>query len=130
MSTEQMNGGVGPALAARRLAVVYKDLAELKPDPKNARRHSAKHIKQIAESIRRLGFNVPILIDRFGNVIAGHARLEAAKRLGMSEVPTICLDDLTDVQIRVFKLADDRLNETNHYCPCQQPAQRCDGHDA
>jgi DNA modification methylase len=115
LKNQTINGGGVSAAAPSRLCVVYKGVSELKPDPKNARRHSAKHIKQIGESIRRLGFNVPILIDRVGNVIAGHARLEAAKRLGMSEVPTICLDDLTEAQIAVFKLADNRLCEIGEW---------------
>ena len=115
MPEPHVNGAGVSSATAPRLVVIYKNVAELKPDPKNARRHSAKHIKQIAESIRRLGFNVPILIDSFGNVIAGHARLQAAKRLGVSEVPTICLDDLTDAQIRVFKLADNRLCEIGEW---------------
>ena len=58
--------------------IVYRPIDQLKPDPANPRRHSKKQIRQIANSIEAFGFNVPILIDRDGNVIAGHGRLLAA----------------------------------------------------
>jgi hypothetical protein len=82
-----------PSLAPRML-IVYRAIEQLKPDPDNARRHSKKQVRQIAESIKVFGFNVPILIDRDGDVIAGHGRLLAAGELGMTEVPTLCLDHL------------------------------------
>lgn len=83
----------------------------LKPDPANPRRHSKKQIKQIAESIRVFGFNVPILIDRDGNLIAGHGRLLACRELGMDEVPTLCLEHLAPAQARAFRIADNKLTE-------------------
>ena len=91
--------------------MVYRAIDQLKPDPTNARRHSKKQIRQIANSIEGFGFNVPILIDRDGNVIAGHGRLLAARELAMTEVPTLCLDHLTPAQARVFMIADNRLTE-------------------
>jgi len=92
-------------------AVVYRGRGELKPDPANPRRHSKKQVRQIADSIRVFGFNVPVLIDRDGNVIAGHGRLLAAEQLGWSEVPTLCLDHLTAAQARAFRIADNKLTE-------------------
>jgi len=83
----------------------------LKPDPTNARQHSKKQIRQIANSIKAFGFNVPILVDRYDNVIAGHGRLLACRELGMTEVPTLCLEHLTEAQIRAFMIADNRLTE-------------------
>ena len=77
------------------MSIVYRAIDQLKPDPNNPRRHSRKQIRQIAESIKAFGFNVPILIDRDGNVIAGHGRLVAGRELGMTEVPTLCLDHLS-----------------------------------
>ena len=65
------------------LSVAYLELDRLKPDPSNARRHSKKQIRQIASSIEAFGFNVPILVDGDGGVIAGHGRLAAARRLGL-----------------------------------------------
>ena len=94
-----------------RLQIVYRGIDQLKPDPANPRRHSKKQVRQIAESIRVFGFNVPILIDRHGNVIAGHGRLLAAQELGWTEVPTVCLDHLTPAQVRTFRIADNKLTE-------------------
>jgi len=91
--------------------IVYRAIDQLTPDPANPRRHSKKQIRQIAESIRIFGFNVPILIDREGKVIAGHGRLLACRELGVTEVPTLCLDHLTPAQARAFMIADNRLTE-------------------
>jgi hypothetical protein len=96
---------------SRKLAVIYRSIGELKPDPANPRRHSKKQIRKIARSIKALGFNVPILIDRDDNIIAGHGRLLAARELGWREVPTVCLDHLTRAQARAFMIADNRLTE-------------------
>jgi DNA modification methylase len=102
---EARAGGVRP------LKVVWRPIDELKPDPGNPRRHSKKQIRQIAASIKTFGFNVPILIDRNGNVIGGHGRLHACRLLGIIEVPTLCLDHLTPEQVRAFRIADNRLTE-------------------
>ena len=93
------------------LQIVYRRIDELKPDPANPRRHAKKQVRQIAESIRTFGFVAPILIDRDGNVIAGHGRLAACRPLGITEVPTLCLDHLTPTQARAFMIADNRLAE-------------------
>ncbi len=93
------------------LSVAYLELDRLKPDPSNARRHSAKQIRQIASSIEAFGFNVPILVDGDGNVIAGHGRLAAARRLGFGEIPAIRLESLSEPQKRAFMIADNRLAE-------------------
>ena len=86
-------------------------LAEQRRFPGNARTHSKKQIRQIADSIKAFGFNVPILIDRDNNVIAGHGRLAACRELSWTEVPTLCLDHLTPAQARAFMIADNRLTE-------------------
>jgi hypothetical protein len=70
---------------APRMSIVYRAVDQLKLDPANARRHSKKQIRQIAESIKTFGFNVPILIDHDGKVVAGHGRLLACRLLGMTE---------------------------------------------
>src|SRR6516162_9091338 len=93
------------------LKIVYRPIGELKPDPTNPRRHSKKQIRQIANSIKAFDFNVPILVDRDGNVIAGHGRLLACQELGITEVLTLCLEHLTPAQIRAFTIADNRLTE-------------------
>src|SRR5438270_1755228 len=96
---------------ARRMAVVDRPIDAIRPDPANPRCHSKKQIRQMAESIKAFGFNVPILIARDGNIIAGHGRWLACRELGITEVPTLCLDHLTPAQARAFMIADNRLAE-------------------
>src|SRR5215471_14856596 len=95
----------------RDLAIILRPRAELKPDLTNPRCHSKKQIRQIAKSFKAFDFNVPILIDREGHVIAGNGRLLACDELGIDEVPTICLDHLTPAQVRAFRIADNKLTE-------------------
>src|SRR5689334_13125454 len=94
-----------------RMSVAYRRIEELKPDPTNPRRHTKKQIRQIANSIKAFGFNVPVLVDADLNVVAGHGRLLACTELGWTEVPTLCLDHLTPAQARAFRIADNRLTE-------------------
>jgi DNA modification methylase len=93
------------------MSVAYHRIEELKPDPTNPRRHTKKQIRQIANSIKAFGFNVPVLVDADLNVVAGHGRLLACTELGWTEVPTLCLDHLTPAQARAFRIADNRLTE-------------------
>ncbi len=81
----------------------------LKTNPRNARTHSKRQIKLIAESLKAFGFLNPVLIDGNRMIIAGHGRVEAAKRLGMTEVPTLRIDHLTDDEKRAYVLADNQL---------------------
>src|SRR5262245_5127430 len=97
--------------AAAPMAIVYRAIDTLKPDPANPRRHSKKQVRQIADGMRIFGFTVPMRVDREGRVMAGHGRLLAAGKLGMTEVPTLCLDHLSPAQARVFMIADNRLSE-------------------
>src|SRR5271170_1674172 len=97
--------------AAGDLAVVYRPIDQLKPDPANPRRHSKKQIRQIANSIQAFGFNVPILIDRDGKIVVGHGRWLGCRLLGITEVPTLCLDHLNPAQARSFRIADNKLTE-------------------
>jgi DNA modification methylase len=99
------------------LSVQYRSIDSLRPYSRNARTHSAKQIEQIAASIREFGFTNPILIDQNGVVIAGHGRLDAGKLIGMSQVPTIQLEHLTEPQIRAYVLADNRLAEKAGWDP-------------
>jgi len=98
---------------AARVAISYRPISELKSDPQNPRVHSPKQIRQIARSIEVFGFVVPILVDASGKIIAGHGRISAAQLLGWSEVPTICLDHLTEAQVKAFMIADNRLTENS-----------------
>jgi 16S rRNA G966 N2-methylase RsmD len=86
-------------------------VSQLKPYRGNARTHSRKQIRQIADSIDRFGFTNPILIDDHGGIIAGHGRVEAAKLLGLSGVPTLRLSHLSPTEKRAYVLADNKLAE-------------------
>jgi ParB-like chromosome segregation protein Spo0J len=94
-----------------RLQILYRSIEELTPDPRNPRDHSRKQIKQLTRSIETFGFTVPALIDREGNVIAGHGRILACRELGWSEIPTIVIDDLSEAKRRALMIADNRLAE-------------------
>ena len=93
------------------LQITYKDPARLKPRARNPRTHTAKQIKQIAASIKEFGFINPVLIERADRIIAGHGRVEAAKLIGMSDVPTVRVDHLSPAQIRAYVIADNKLAE-------------------
>lgn len=86
-------------------------LNALKPYSRNAKTHSPEQVQQIARSIETFGFLSPCLIDRAGNIVAGHGRVLAAELLGMESVPCVYVDDLTDEQRRAYILADNRLTE-------------------
>ena len=94
-----------------QLAIEHLPTAMLRPYARNARTHSPKQIAQIAASIREFGFNNPVLIDRDGEIIAGHGRVEAAKKLGLDTVPCVRLEHLTEAQKRAYILADNQLAE-------------------
>ena len=105
-----MGGTVG-SIVLSGLEVTYRPLEALKPNPNNARTHSKRQVKKIAESINTFGFTNPVLVDRDTNIVAGHGRVEAAKSLKMKEVPTICLENLAPEQLRAYVIADNRLAE-------------------
>lgn len=86
-----------------------KAVKDLIPYINNARTHSDEQVTQIASSIREFGFINPIIIDDKNNVIAGHGRLLASKKLGLKEVPTVLVDHLTDTQRKAYVLADNQL---------------------
>ena len=89
-------------------------LSDIKPYEKNPRKNN-EAVKYVAESIKEFGFKVPIVIDKDNVIIAGHTRYKAAKRLKMKEVPTIIADDLTDEQVKAFRLADNKVAEKSEW---------------
>jgi DNA modification methylase len=97
------------------LEVTYLPTTSLKPHPQNPRVHKDKQVGQIAQSIEAFGFNVPILVDDRQNVVAGHGRLLAARKLGWDTVPVIKLGHLTESQYSAFLIADNRLTENSSW---------------
>lgn len=92
--------------------VVYKKLSEITPYDKNAKKHDKTQIANVAESIKQYGFVQPIVIDSDGVIVIGHCRALAAKKLGMKEVPCVCVDDLTPQQVNALRLVDNKSNES------------------
>lgn len=82
---------------------------DLRPWARNARTHSKKQLKQIAESIRTFGFTNPVLIDQTNTILAGHGRVEAAKTLGLDTVPCIHIEHMTEAEKRAYVIADNKL---------------------
>ena len=91
MKSRQYAGAT--ARTDHEIIVLTRSISELRLDPKNPRSHTAKQIRQIARSIQAFGFNVPILVDANGRVIAGHGRVIACQQLGWTQVPPRFLRD-------------------------------------
>src|SRR4051794_16556220 len=91
------------------LAIESFPIGALKPYKRNARTHSKDQIKQIANSMREFGFTNPVLISEAGEIMAGHGRAEAAKLLGLKEVPCVRLSHLSEAQRRAYVIADNQL---------------------
>ena len=90
--------------------IVYRPLDELVPYVRNPR-NTEKAVDKVAASIQAFGFLVPIVLDQDNVIVAGHVRLLAARKLGLKEVPTVTADDLTEDQIRAYRLVDNRVAE-------------------
>lgn len=89
-------------------------LSELKPYEKNPR-NNEKAIDKVAESIKQFGFKVPIVIDKDNVIVTGHTRFYASKQLKLEKVPCIIADDLTDKQIKAYRLADNKVAEFSEW---------------
>ena len=83
---------------------------EIKPYENNPR-HNDNAVDAVAASIREFGFKVPLVVDSDGVIVAGHTRYKAAKFLGLQKVPCIVADDLSDEQVKAFRLADNKVSE-------------------
>jgi ParB-like chromosome segregation protein Spo0J len=86
-------------------------VTDLTPDPRNPRKHRPAQVQAIARSIEAFGFNAPVLIDKNGRILAGHGRYEAALLLGLSQIPVISLEHLSEAQAQGYMLADNRLTD-------------------
>lgn len=92
------------------LNIIYKSLTELKPYEKNPRRNEAA-VDYVAKSIEKFGFRQPIVIDKNGVIVAGHTRYKAAEKLNLNTVPCVVASDLTEQQIKAYRLADNKVAE-------------------
>lgn len=95
------------------MEITKRRLADIVPYAANAKKHDKRQINNVAESIKQYGFVQPIVIDRDGVIVIGHCRALAAKKLGMKEVPCVCVDDLTPEQVNALRLVDNKSNESD-----------------
>ena len=90
--------------------IIELNLKDLKPYEKNPRKND-EAVKYVKESIKQFGFKVPIVVDKNNVIIAGHTRYKASKELGLTKVPCIVADDLTEEQVKAFRIADNKVSE-------------------
>ena len=95
------------------MEITNKRIADIIPYAANAKKHDKRQINNVAESIKQYGFVQPIVIDRDGVIVIGHCRALAAKKLGMKEVPCVCVDDLTPEQVNALRIVDNKSNEND-----------------
>ena len=94
----------------KKMMIVYKKVKDIIPYENNPR-HNDEAVDYVANSIKEFGFRVPIIIDKDNVIVTGHTRLKASKKLGLEEVPCIYADDLTEDQIKAFRIADNKVSE-------------------
>lgn len=94
------------------MEIVMRKVSELTPYDKNAKKHDAKQVANVARSIQEMGWKQPLVVDAQGVVIVGHCRLLAAKKLGLKEVPCVVADDLTPEQVKRYRILDNKLAES------------------
>ena len=100
----------GAFLFGGNMQIVEKELSWLKPYANNPRDNESA-VEPVAKSIKEFGFKVPIVATSDGEIINGHTRFKASKLLGLEKVPVIIADDLTEEQIKAFRLADNKVSE-------------------
>lgn len=96
------------------MQIVYRNVSDLIPYVNNARKNDHA-VDAVASSIKNYGFKQPIVIDSQSEVVAGHTRLKAAKKLNMEQVPCIIADDLTPAQIKAYRIADNKVAELSEW---------------
>ena len=92
--------------------IEYKKLKALTPYEKNTKKHDKTQINNVAESIKQYGFVQPIVVDKNDVIVIGHCRYEAAKKLKLETVPCVCVDELTDEQVKALRIVDNKSNES------------------
>lgn len=108
--TRRNSGGAKEVSTDVRVQLEYLDITELQPYPYNPRQNEGA-VESLANSIKSFGFLIPVVVDAENVVVAGHTRIEAAKTLGMLEVPAIRVAHLTDEQVNAFRLIDNKVAE-------------------
>lgn len=96
------------------MQIIEKSIDELKPYEKNQRKND-KSVDKVAQSIDQFGFRVPVVIDKDNVIVCGHTRYKAAKKLHLASVPCVVADDLTDEQIKAYRLADNKVGEDSEW---------------
>lgn len=96
--------------------ITYRNIKELKPYKKNAKKHPKEQVERIANSIKEFGFfeHRAVAIDKDDYVVEGHGRILAAKKAGLTQVPIICLDDMTEEQIKAWRLIENKTAESSY----------------
>ena len=92
------------------MEIIYKNINELIPYENNPRLND-EAVEYVKNSIKEFGFKVPVVIDKDNVIIAGHTRIKASKELGIKDIPCIIADDLTEEQVKAFRLADNKVSE-------------------
>lgn len=90
------------------LEIIIKNIKDIKPYEKNPRLNE-NAVEKVAESIKQFGWKVPIVIDKNNVIVTGHTRYKAAEMLGITEIPCIIANDLTDKQVKAFRIADNKV---------------------
>lgn len=90
--------------------IIEKNLTDIKPYEKNPRKNDSA-VDSVANSIKEFGFKVPVVIDKDNVIVCGHTRYKAAKKIGLKAVPCVVADDLTEEQIKAYRLADNKVSE-------------------
>ena len=94
----------------KEMKIEYKNIDDIIPYENNPR-NNEEAVEFVANSIKEFGFKVPIVVDKDNVIVTGHTRLKAAQKLGLEQVPVIYADDLTDEQIKAFRIADNKTSE-------------------
>lgn len=94
------------------MKITEMSVKNLKPYAKNTKKHDKTQIANVAESIKQYGFVQPIVVDKDNSIVIGHCRYEAAKKLKLETVPCVCVDELTDEQVKALRIVDNKSNES------------------
>lgn len=97
-----------------RMNIIEKNLTDIKPYEKNPRKNDSA-VDSVANSIKEFGFKVPVVIDKDNVIVCGHTRYKAAKKIGLKAVPCVVADDLTEEQIKAYRLADNKVSEKSEW---------------